>query len=143
MTEEQKLIERIRRIEALFARPGSEGERDAAAHALERMRSRLREVEKVDAPGEFKFTLPDTWSHRLLVALLRRYGIKPYRYRGQRRTTVMARISRRFVDETLWPEFEELHATLLTYLDEVTRRVIAEAFGADASEAEEREGRAP
>ena len=36
--------------------------------------------------------------HRF-VALLRRYGIQPYRYRGQRRTTVMARLSRPFVNE--------------------------------------------
>jgi hypothetical protein len=38
---------------------------------------------------EFRFSLADQWSRHLLVALLRRYGIKPYRYSRQRRTTVM------------------------------------------------------
>jgi hypothetical protein len=138
MSDEQKLIEKLRRIEALFARPGTAGERAAAASALERIKARLRELEKVDSPVEYRFTLPDAWSHRLLVALLRRYGVTPYRYRGQRRTTVMARVSLQFVDETLWPEFEQLHATLLSYLEEVTERVISQALSVDSSEAEER-----
>jgi hypothetical protein len=60
----------------------------------------------------------------LFVALLRRYGIYPYRYRGQRRTTVMARLSRAFVNETLWPEFMELQGSLAAYFDALTDRVI-------------------
>ncbi len=72
------------------------------------------------------------------MALLRRYGIRPYRYRGQRRTTVMARLSRSFVNDTLWPEFEELQQTLSTYFDALTDRVIEQVLEVEASEAEER-----
>ncbi len=68
--------------------------------------------------------LADQWSRHLFVALLRRYGIYPYRYRGQRRTTVMARLSRAFVNETLWPEFMELQGSLAAYFDALTDRVI-------------------
>lgn len=71
------------------------------------------------------------------MALCRRYGIKPYRYRGQRRTTLMARVSRRFVDETLWPEYEQLSAVLRRHLDEVTHRIITAAIHQDVSEATE------
>jgi hypothetical protein len=60
------------------------------------------------------------WQRRVFVALLRRYGFEPYRYKGQRYTTVMARLSTKFVDETLWPEFEAFSSTLRTYLSEVT-----------------------
>ena len=139
MTDEQKLIDKLRRIEALFARPGTEGERAAAASACERIRARLREIERTDAPIEYTFNLPDRWSHRLLVALLRRYGVKPYRYRRQRYTTIMARVSARFVDETLWPEYRQIHETLLTHLEAVTARVIEEALQVDSSDAEERD----
>jgi hypothetical protein len=136
MTEEEKLIEKLRRVEALFARPGTDGEREAAANAMARIRERLRQVERVDPPVEYKFTLPDSWSHRLLVALLRRYGVRPYRYPRQRRTTVMARISKQFVRSTLWPEFEQLHALLRSHLEEVTQRVVSKALAADTSDAE-------
>lgn len=137
MLDEKRLIEKLRRIEALFARPSTEGERAAAASAMERIRARLRELEKVDSPIEYRFTLPDRWSHRLLVALLRRYGARPYRYPGQRRTTIMAKVSRRFVDETLWPEFEQFHATLVSYIEEVTQRVISQALDTEDLEAGE------
>lgn len=87
---------------------------------------------------EFRFSLSDQWSRHLFVALLRRYGIQPYRYRGQRRTTVMARLSRSFVNETLWPEFQELQQTLSAYFDALTDRVIEQALEVKAGEAEER-----
>jgi hypothetical protein len=138
MSQEARLIEKLRRIEALFARPGTEGERDAAERARERILARLREVEREDPAVEFKFSLADQWSRRLFIALLRRYGITPYRIRGQRRTTIMARISKRFVDETLWPEFQALQATLQDYFDEFTSRIIGEALHGDSRDAEER-----
>jgi hypothetical protein len=102
--EEEKLLEKLRRIKALFARPGTEGEKGAALNAMERIKARLREFEKIDPPIEYKFSLPDIWLHRVMMALLQRYGAKPYRYSGQRRTTIMAKISRRFVHEALMPE---------------------------------------
>ncbi len=42
----------------------------------------------------------DMWSRKVFVALLRRYGIRPYRYKRQRYTTVMAKVSKKFVDRT-------------------------------------------
>lgn len=138
MMELQDLLETLRRIEALHARTDVAGERDAAAAALENMRARLARMEKQDPPVEYKFSMPDSWSRRLFTALLRRYGIQPYRYRGQRYATVMARVSKSFVDETLWPEYVELDEVLQKYLSDVTDRVIREAIYEDSSEPEER-----
>lgn len=142
LADEDRLIEKLHKIETLFARPATEGERMAAGNALDRIRARLKELERSGPPIEVRFSLPDTWSRSLLIALLRRYGLTPYRYPGQRRTTVMAKVTDRFVNETLWPEFQQLNATLRGYLDEVTQRVIAEAIDRDVSDAEERSGEA-
>lgn len=139
MTEEQKLIEKLQRIEALFAGATTQGEQVAAANALERIREKLHNVQQLDPPVEYKFTLADMWSKKLLLALLRRYGIEPYRYYRQKRTTVMARVPISFVNETLWPEFQELNKTLHSYLEEVTNRVISTGIYADSSEAEVRQ----
>lgn len=81
--------------------------------------------------------MPDEWSRRLFLALCRRYGLNPYRYHRQRRTTVMVRVPRGFVDQVLWPEFQELNRALRAYLNEMTLRVIREEVFADASEAAE------
>ena len=115
--DEAKLREKLSLIEALFAGATTEGERVAAAEARRadpRSASR-RGSKKVDPPVEYKFTLADGWSRKLFLALLRRYDLKPYRYRGQRRTTVMVKVPKRFVDETLWPEFTQINATMRTY----------------------------
>jgi hypothetical protein len=136
MTDEEKLIEKLRLIEALFAGAATPGEREAAAAARDRIRKRLSEQQQTDPPVEFSFKLRDRWSHKLLIALLRRYQIKPYRYRGQRYTTIMARVPARFVHETLWPEFEQLNRTLASFLNEMTDRVISEGINADTTEVE-------
>jgi len=135
--DEGRLLEKLRAIEALFAGATTDGERTAAAEARTRIQLRLAEIEAADPPREYKFTLGDGWSRKLFIALCRRYEIKPYRYRGQRRTTLMAKVSRRFVDETLWPEFEQLSAVVRQHLEEITDRIIASAIHADASDARE------
>ena len=133
MMDEAKLIEKLRLVEALFAGATTEGEQVAADHARQRILERLRAMEAEDPPVEYRFSMEDMWSRRVFVALLRRYGITPYRYRRQRYTTVMARVSKRFVDETLWPQFERLSDTLRQYLSEVTDRVVVQVISEDLS----------
>ena len=133
---ERELIEKLRLVENLFAGAATEGERDAAANAIDRIRRRLEETERTDPAVEYKFSLRDMWARRLFVALLRRYGIRPYRYPRQRYTTVMAKVPASFVEKVLWPEFKELNQVLNTYLKETTERVISEGVWADSSEAE-------
>jgi hypothetical protein len=137
VTIETQLREKLAKIEALFAGAGSDGERLAAQAALERVRARLAELQKRDPPVEMQFSMPDQWSRRLFVALCRRYGLAPYRYRRQRLTTVVLRVPRGFIDQVLWPEFQELNHALVSYLNDVTLRLIREEVHADASEASE------
>ena len=141
--DEARLVEKLRKIEALFARAASAGERAAAGSARDRIRRRIEQLEKAERAIEFRFSLPDAWSKSLFIALLRRYGIEPYRYSGQRRTTVMARVTRTFAEEVLWPEYQQLNATLRAHLESVTQRVIARAIHGDQADAEERPGREP
>ena len=141
--EEERLIEKLRKIEALFARATSAGERTAAENARDRIRQRLEQLEKSERVIEYRFSLPDAWSKSLFIALLRRYGIDPYRYSGQRRTTVMARVTRTFADEVLWPEYQQLNAMLRAHLESITKRVIAQAIHGDQADAEERPGQEP
>jgi len=137
MSNESQLRDKLRKIEALFAGAGTSGERLAAEAALERVRARLTELRQQDPPAELQISLSDQWSRRLFLALCRRYGLEPYRYHRQRRTTLMVRAPRRFFDQVLWPEFSELDRALQAYLHEVTLRVIREDVYADASEARE------
>ncbi len=134
--DESKLIEKLRLIEALFAGAATDGERVAAKRARERILDRLKVWEREVPPIEYRFTMGDMWSRKVFVALLRRYGIHPYRYNRQRYTTVMARVTKKFVDETLWPEIEEISDSLESYLSDVTDRVISQVIHQDSSEAE-------
>jgi len=130
----EKLLERMRRVEALYARTDVAGERAAAGHALEAILEQLKRYRESDPPVEYKFSLSDIWSRRLFLALARRYELQPYRYPGQRRSTIMLRISRSFVDKTLWPEYKELSALLQTHLNEVTEQIIAQALHTSGSD---------
>lgn len=84
-----------------------------------------------------QFSLSDQWARQLFLALCRRCGLKPYRLHRQRLITVMLRVPKRFVDQVLWPEFQELNSALMQYLNEVTTRVIREEVHRDTIEAAE------
>ncbi len=107
---------------------------------MERFRLALGAVAKTQPLPETKFSMADQWQRRLFTALCRRYGLEPYRYRGQRRTTVVLRAPLTFIDKTLWPEYLELQAALHAYLNEATERIIREEVYGDAGEAAERAG---
>ncbi len=106
--QDQELIDKLRKIERLYAGAATTGEKDAAAAAMARIKSRLDEIAKIEKPIEYKFRFADGWSKKLFMALLRRYELRPYRYQRQRHSTVMVRVPASFVKETLWPEFLEL-----------------------------------
>jgi hypothetical protein len=137
--DESKLLQKLRDLEALFAGAATEGERVAAGTARERILSRLQELERSDAPVEYRFTMRDVWTKQLFLALLRRYNLKPYRYRAQRYTTVMVRVPKRFVDQTLWPHFERASEALRRHLDEVASNAIETAMEAKGEDEEVRD----
>lgn len=140
MTDEQQLRAKLRKITALFEGAATAGERQAAAAAIERIKRALDAAIKTQPLPETKFRMADQWQRRLFLALCRRYGLEPYRYRGQRYTTVVLRAPRAFIDKTLWPEYLELQQALHAYLNEATERIIREEVFNDADEAAERAG---
>ncbi|MBV8817082.1 MAG: hypothetical protein JO022_01925 [Acidobacteriaceae bacterium] len=134
MTTEEQLRQKLRKISALFEGATTAGEKKAAAAALERVKHALSQALRADDTVEMQFTLPDRWQRRLFAALCRRYGLRPYRYKRQRYTTVMVRAPKTFLDETLWPEYLQLREALDQYLREATERIIREEVYRDVAE---------
>ena len=134
---EADLIERLKKVERLFAGATTEGEKKASANARDRITARLNELRAANKNVEFKFSLADAWSRKLFLALLRRYDLKPYRRPRQRYTTVMVKAPEDFINETLWPEYLELSEILQSYLTQVTEKIISESIFSDSSDAPE------
>ena len=133
---EEQLREKLRKIEALYFGAGTAGERDAAEAARERLKAKLAEIGQRHPPVEMQFSMPDPWALRLFVALCRRYGIRPYRYPRQRRTTIMVRAPRQFFETVVWCQFSEMHTDLWLHFEETTDRLIREAVHSDTSDAD-------
>jgi hypothetical protein len=134
---EERLREKLRKIEALYAGATIAGEKSAAGAAAERIRRQFEAASKDERAEEFKFSITDPWSRQLFIALCRRYGIKPFRYRRMHRQTVLVRAPASFVQLTLWPEFEELSRALTAHLDEITRKIICDEVHEGTQDAEE------
>ena len=134
MTRDE-LIEKIRKVEALFSGTDSPGEKQAARSALERLQAQLTAAP--EPATEYKFKIDDPWKRQLFVALCRRNNLYPYRLPRQRQATVMLRTTRSMIDQILWPQFLELSKLLHSYLDEATRDIITRGVHGDLSEAPE------
>lgn len=133
---EEQLQEKLRKVEALYFGASTDGERYAAEAAVQRLRAKLAEINRRDPPVEMQFSMPDPWAVKLFIALCRRYGIRPYRYPRQRRTTIMVRASRGFFDAVVWRQFSEMHTDLWIHFEETTDRLIREAVHSDTTDAE-------
>jgi hypothetical protein len=137
MTPEQTLRDKLRKIEALFAGAATDGEKAAAGAAAERIRERLGRTSGREKPEEMRFAIPDAWSRQLFIALCRRYGLRPFRHRRMHRQTIVIEAPKSFVEQVLWPEFQELNAALVAYLSEITEKVIREEVHRETGEADE------
>lgn len=137
MDAEQRLREKLRKIEALFAGAATPGEKSAADAAAERIRRQFAKTSASEAAEEFKFSIPDPWSRQLFTALCRRYGLRPFRYTRMHRQTVIVNAPASVINRTLWPEFEQLSAALNEHLRSITDQIIREEVYATTGEAEE------
>ena len=137
MNAEQTLREKLRKIEVLFAGAATNGEKAAAGAAAERIRERLGRISGSEKLEEIRFSIPDAWSRQLFIALCRRYGLRPFRHRRMHRQTIVIEAPKSFVEQVLWPEFQELSAALVTYLSEITEKLIREEVHRETGEAEE------
>lgn len=138
MSNEDELRDKLRKIEALFAGATTDGEREAAGAAAERIRARLSETGAREGAVEMRFAIHDPWSRKLFLALSRRYGIEPYRYPRMKRQSLVVSAPRSFVEGVLWPEFNQLNEALTSYLMSVTERVIRDVVHKDTGDAVER-----
>jgi len=62
LSDEQNLIDKLKRIEALFSGATTEGEKVAAGNAIDKIQNKLKGIQKKDPPVEYKFTLSNEWS---------------------------------------------------------------------------------
>src|SRR3546814_17604730 len=113
MISEDQLREKLRKIEALYAGAKTDGEKSAAGAAAERIRVKFENASKQERAAEFKFSITETWSRPLFIALCRRYGIKPFRYTRMQRQTVIIRAPASFAQLTLMPKFAERKKVLM------------------------------
>jgi len=137
VTPEAAIREKLRKIEALYAAATTPGEKAAAGAAADRIRRQFESASKTEAAQEFKFSIPDPWSRQLFIALCRRYGLRPFRYRRMHQQTVIVSAPASFVRGVLWPEFEELSDALTRHLLDITDKIIREEVHASTGDAEE------
>lgn len=135
LVDEKALRQKLAKVEELFRRAGSPGERAAAEAAIGRLNARLVNGDRDQEPKvELKFSLPDRWSTRLFIAICRKHGVRPYRYARQRRTTVMARARPEDFKRVVWSEFCQLHDELERYFEDVSDQLITRAMGSDGND---------
>jgi len=139
MLSEIGLIEKLKKIEALYLGATTEGEKAAAFHAMANVKNKINHYQSEEIIKEWSFKFENYFEKKLFKALLSKYNLQSYRYKGQRYTTVMVRSTDSFVNQTLWPQYLEMSKVLRSYLEEVTNDVIKKTMGLEEAEDEIRE----
>ena len=118
------LLEKIKKIEALIQGAQTDGEKNAAISARDRILAKYPGLDMLRDAKEYSLSTGNTWHKKLLLALCRKYGLKPYRYPRQKYTTVMVRVNEGFMKRVLWKEFLEYSRLLEELVGEITDDLI-------------------
>jgi hypothetical protein len=117
-------LDKLAKIEALIERASSEGEKQAAQLAKERVLNRISS-DHSNQPIEYRVSLSSPWEKRLFIALCCKHGFQTYRYPKQKHTTARLRISKTMMDEVLWPDYQRYSKMLGELVEEIMKEVIA------------------
>ncbi|MEM9984709.1 MAG: hypothetical protein AAF804_06405 [Bacteroidota bacterium] len=123
MKSHMDLLDKIRKIEALIEGAKTEGERNAAISAKNRIHEKLLKSQPIELK-EYALYTQGNWHKKLLLAICRKHGIRPYRYKRQKYTTVMVRINEKFLNDVLWPEYLEYSQHLEELVEGITNSII-------------------
>lgn len=130
LTEEIRA--KLEKLEELFARGATPGERAAAGAARDRLAKKLKISQEDEI--ELQYSLPDGWAVRIFVALCRKRGVKPFLYPQRRRTKVIVRVQPDVFDMTVGAEFRTSHAELVAYFKDTVDHLIADAMKSDGDD---------
>lgn len=119
------LHDKIKKIEALIAGAKSDGEREAAALAKNRILDRFK-AEGAIKPVEYNVPLGNLWKKKLFVALCNKHELRTYRYKRQKHTTAMVRGDPSLVKNILWPEYLKYSALLEELVGEIIDDLISQ-----------------
>lgn len=106
--------DKIAKLEALIARTSSEGEREAARLAKERLLEKQQQV-----PVEYRISHHNLWKKKLFLALCQKYELVAYRYKGQKHTTSMVKSPPALMENYLWPEYKRYSSLLENLVQDI------------------------
>ena len=132
---EADLLRKLAAIEALLGGATSHGEVDAARAAKERIEARLGALPP--RCQDWHFTLNEAWSRKLFTAMAKKFGLETFRYKGQRRTSLVIHATLEKKHE-LWRQFLSAHQAMATHIDELAERLIRQALGEATDDVAER-----
>lgn len=121
----KNILEKIKKIEALIAGAQTKGEKNAAISAKDRILTKYPELRIESNQVEFTLRTPDSWHKRLLLSICRKYGVNPYRYKGQKYTTVMVMVNEDFLNKIVWKEYMEYSEHLEKLVGAITDELIS------------------
>jgi hypothetical protein len=122
------LVEKIKKVEALLKGTTSEGERQAAEFALQRLSAK----QALD-PREYTVSHASYWQRKLFLAICLKYNIFPYRISRQRNTTSRVRVSEAFMNQVLWPEFTKFSDILEKLTSDIVEDLVNEVYRTDGA----------
>lgn len=126
-------FDKLAKIEALIQRATSEGEREAAKLAKERVLNTMFQ-DVIHQPTEYRVSLASPWEKRLFVAICNKHGYKTYRYQRQKYTTARLKISKNMMETVLWPEYQHFAKLLREVVEEITLDLINKIHKVDEEE---------
>lgn len=127
------LLDKLQKIQALIDRAASEGERQAAEMAKQRLNERLKD-DINQRVIEYRITSHSQWEKKLFAAVCKKHGLLPYRYSRQKYTTTMVRAHKSFMDEVVWPQYQKYTTILRDMVDAISLDLIDKIYVGDKEE---------
>ena len=127
------ILNKLEKIEALIERASTEGEKQAALLAKNRVLSSWEERES-QVLLEYKVTMDSPWKKRLFISLCNKRGLQTYRYYRQKYTTTNVKISKKAMEQEIWPEYIRFAKILDDLVEDIMKDLMKKIWQGEEKE---------
>jgi len=129
------ILEKLAKIEALIEKTSSEGEKQAALLAKNRILSSWDwDLKQPQELLEYKVTMNSPWKKRLFTALCNKNGLKTYRYYRQKYTTSNVKVSKIDMETKIWPEYLKFSEILEDLVEDIMKDLMKKIWQKEENE---------
>lgn len=91
---------------------------------MEPFKKKLKDISHLEEIYEIIVNTKTDWNRQIFLALCEKYNLEPYRYKGEKKTTIKLETTMDFMENILWPDYKKFTKIYHKSMEDILKKCI-------------------